>query len=188
MKTKNPAARKQKSSESVVKVIWNRIYRAHHPCVVPYFNDFTLFCSKNGFQSLPTLPKILALYLKILVLHKKEEKHSKNSWKRCGWLKSAYVLYECLLSQWSHLLKNASWSTSLYAILVPRLWPTRIEIHCDTCENQLTDQVQIKVCTYLLFKKYYFKKGYFSKLGLIIPFQKISILSSNLFTFRQLPP
>ena len=27
------------------------------------FNDFTLFCSKNGFQSLPTLPKILALYL-----------------------------------------------------------------------------------------------------------------------------
>jgi len=47
-------------------------------------------------------------------------------------------------SQWSHLLKNASWSTSLYAILVPRLWPTRIEIHCETCENSLTDQVQIK--------------------------------------------
>jgi site-specific recombinase XerD len=27
------------------------------------FNDFTLFCSKNGFQSMPTQPKILALYL-----------------------------------------------------------------------------------------------------------------------------
>ena len=27
------------------------------------FNDFSLFCSKNGFQSIPTQPKILALYL-----------------------------------------------------------------------------------------------------------------------------
>ena len=27
------------------------------------FNDFSLFCSKNGFQSMPTLPKILSLYL-----------------------------------------------------------------------------------------------------------------------------
>jgi len=27
------------------------------------FNDFSLFCSKNGFQSMPTQPKILALYL-----------------------------------------------------------------------------------------------------------------------------
>jgi len=27
------------------------------------YNDFSLFCSKNGFQALPTQPKILALYL-----------------------------------------------------------------------------------------------------------------------------
>ena len=27
------------------------------------FNDFSLFCSRNGFQSMPTEPKILALYL-----------------------------------------------------------------------------------------------------------------------------
>ena len=27
------------------------------------FNDFSLFCSNNGFQSMPTLPKILSLYL-----------------------------------------------------------------------------------------------------------------------------
>tara|TARA_B110000027_G_scaffold40278_1_gene44446 strand:+ start:30 stop:947 length:918 start_codon:yes stop_codon:yes gene_type:complete len=27
------------------------------------YNDFSLFCSKNGFQSMPTQPKILALYL-----------------------------------------------------------------------------------------------------------------------------
>tara|TARA_B100000989_G_scaffold89332_3_gene64627 strand:- start:760 stop:1677 length:918 start_codon:yes stop_codon:yes gene_type:complete len=27
------------------------------------FKDFSLFCSKNGFQSMPTLPKILSLYL-----------------------------------------------------------------------------------------------------------------------------
>lgn len=48
------------------------------------------------------------------------------------------------LSQWTHLLKNASWSTFLYAILVPRLWPTRIEIHCDACENRLAEQVHVK--------------------------------------------
>ena len=30
------------------------------------FNDFSLFCSKNGFQSMPTLPKILSLYLTAL--------------------------------------------------------------------------------------------------------------------------
>ena len=48
------------------------------------------------------------------------------------------------LGQWSHLLKNASVFTFLRAILVPRLWPTRIEIHCDTCENVLASQVQIK--------------------------------------------
>ena len=30
------------------------------------FKDFTLFCTKNGFQSLPTDPKILALYLTYL--------------------------------------------------------------------------------------------------------------------------
>ena len=27
------------------------------------YNDFSLFCSKNGFQTMPTQPKILALYL-----------------------------------------------------------------------------------------------------------------------------
>ena len=27
------------------------------------FNDFSLFCSKNGFQAMPTQPKILALYI-----------------------------------------------------------------------------------------------------------------------------
>jgi len=27
------------------------------------YNDFSIFCSKNGFQSMPTQPKILALYL-----------------------------------------------------------------------------------------------------------------------------
>jgi site-specific recombinase XerD len=27
------------------------------------YNDFTLFCSKNGFQAMPTQPKILALYI-----------------------------------------------------------------------------------------------------------------------------
>ena len=27
------------------------------------YNDFSLFCSKNGFQAMPTQPKILALYL-----------------------------------------------------------------------------------------------------------------------------
>ncbi len=27
------------------------------------YNDFTLFCSKNGFQAMPTHPKILALYI-----------------------------------------------------------------------------------------------------------------------------
>ena len=33
-----------------------RAYRAD-------YNDFTLFCSKNNFQSMPTEPKIMALYL-----------------------------------------------------------------------------------------------------------------------------
>ena len=27
------------------------------------YNDFSLFCLKNGFQAMPTQPKILALYL-----------------------------------------------------------------------------------------------------------------------------
>ena len=27
------------------------------------YNDFSLFCSKNGLQAMPTQPKILALYL-----------------------------------------------------------------------------------------------------------------------------
>ena len=27
------------------------------------YSDFSLFCSKNGFQAMPTQPKILALYI-----------------------------------------------------------------------------------------------------------------------------
>ena len=27
------------------------------------FNDFVLFCSKNGFESLPSLPNVVSLYL-----------------------------------------------------------------------------------------------------------------------------
>ena len=27
------------------------------------YNDFSLFCSKNGFPSMPTKPKIIALYI-----------------------------------------------------------------------------------------------------------------------------
>ena len=27
------------------------------------YNDFSLFCSKNGFQAMPTQPKVLALYI-----------------------------------------------------------------------------------------------------------------------------
>jgi site-specific recombinase XerD len=27
------------------------------------FNDFSMFCSKNGFQVMPTQPKIIALYI-----------------------------------------------------------------------------------------------------------------------------
>ena len=27
------------------------------------YNDFSLFCSQNGFQAMPTEPKILALYI-----------------------------------------------------------------------------------------------------------------------------
>jgi site-specific recombinase XerD len=30
------------------------------------YNDFSLFCSKNGFQAMPTQPKIIALYLTYL--------------------------------------------------------------------------------------------------------------------------
>ena len=30
------------------------------------FKDFSLFCIKNGFSSMPTEPKILALYLTFL--------------------------------------------------------------------------------------------------------------------------
>ena len=30
------------------------------------FEDFTLFCIKNGFKSLPTEPKIVSLYLTYL--------------------------------------------------------------------------------------------------------------------------
>lgn len=41
-----------------------------------------------------------------------------------------------------HALKNASWSGWLYALVVPRLWPTRIERHCDNCETILSRQFQ----------------------------------------------
>jgi len=51
------------------------------------------------------------------------------------------------LSQWNRLIKNKSWYSLLYAILVPRLWPTRIEIHCDGCEAQLAQQVRPEVQT-----------------------------------------
>jgi len=33
------------------------------------FNDFTLFCSKHGMQSMPTEPKIVSLYLTHLSKH-----------------------------------------------------------------------------------------------------------------------
>ena len=32
------------------------------------YKDFSLFCSKNGFQAMPTQPKIIALYLTHLSL------------------------------------------------------------------------------------------------------------------------
>ena len=35
------------------------------------YNDFSLFCSKNGFQVMPTQPKILALYITHLALYSK---------------------------------------------------------------------------------------------------------------------
>ena len=35
------------------------------------YNDFSLFCSKNGFQVMPTLPKILALYITHLASYSK---------------------------------------------------------------------------------------------------------------------
>ena len=35
------------------------------------YNDFSLFCSKNGFQSMPTQPKILSLYLTHLASYSK---------------------------------------------------------------------------------------------------------------------
>jgi len=35
------------------------------------YNDFSLFCSKNGFQAMPTQPKILALYLTYLSSYSK---------------------------------------------------------------------------------------------------------------------
>ena len=45
-----------KSSKSVNTV---RAYKSD-------FEDFTLFCIKNGFKSLPTEPKIVSLYLTYL--------------------------------------------------------------------------------------------------------------------------
>jgi site-specific recombinase XerD len=35
------------------------------------YNDFSLFCSKNGFQAMPTEPKILALYITHLASYSK---------------------------------------------------------------------------------------------------------------------
>jgi len=35
------------------------------------YNDFSLFCSKNGFQSMPTEPKILSLYITHLASYSK---------------------------------------------------------------------------------------------------------------------
>ena len=35
------------------------------------YNDFSLFCSKNGFESIPTQPKILALYITHLASYSK---------------------------------------------------------------------------------------------------------------------
>ena len=35
------------------------------------YNDFSLFCSKNGFQSMPTQPKILSLYITHLASYSK---------------------------------------------------------------------------------------------------------------------
>jgi len=35
------------------------------------YNDFSLFCSKNGFQAMPTQPKILALYITHLATYSK---------------------------------------------------------------------------------------------------------------------
>ena len=35
------------------------------------YNDFSLFCSKNGFQAMPTQPKILALYITHLSTYSK---------------------------------------------------------------------------------------------------------------------
>ena len=35
------------------------------------YNDFSLFCSKNGFQAMPTEPKILSLYLTHLATYSK---------------------------------------------------------------------------------------------------------------------
>ena len=35
------------------------------------YNDFSLFCSKNGFQTMPTEPKILALYITHLASYSK---------------------------------------------------------------------------------------------------------------------
>ena len=39
------------------------------------FNDFGLFCAKNGFKSLPSEPKIVSLYLTYL-----SKKRSKNKY------------------------------------------------------------------------------------------------------------
>ena len=35
------------------------------------YNDFSLFCTKNGFQAMPTEPKILSLYITHLASYSK---------------------------------------------------------------------------------------------------------------------
>ena len=42
------------------------------------FNDFGLFCSKNGFKYLPSEPKIVSLYLTNLSKKKYQNEHFKK--------------------------------------------------------------------------------------------------------------
>ena len=43
------------------------------------FNDFGLFCAKNGFNSLPSEPKIVALYLTYLSTKEAKNEHFKET-------------------------------------------------------------------------------------------------------------
>ncbi|WP_297681886.1 hypothetical protein [uncultured Candidatus Pelagibacter sp.] len=44
------------------------------------FNDFGLFCAKNGFKSLPTEPKIVSLYLTHLSTKEVKMSTLKGDW------------------------------------------------------------------------------------------------------------